>query len=155
MPEEAPEAVELLIQQCLEKEVSRRPSAKQVYDTMQGVLQGEGGLIGATTEPVRVVNTDPTWGSSGTDSTYDSAGSRVSSVGGYGAVSGGYGATNANTGYGAANGNAVNGGYGIANGNNVSRAAPVGVTNGAAGTAAPAGGVRISRGNVGAVGGRV
>ena len=75
VPEECPEAVELLIAQCLEKEVSRRPNARQVYDAMQAVLKGEGGL---PDEPVRVVNTDPTWGSSGTDSTFDSAGSRMS-----------------------------------------------------------------------------
>lgn len=67
-----------LIQQCLEKEVSRRPNAKQVYSTMMGVLQGEGGL---PDEPVRVVNTDSAWGSSpsssaATDSTYDSVGSK-------------------------------------------------------------------------------
>lgn len=144
VPEEAPEAVELLIQQCLEKEVSRRPSAKQVFDTMQGVLKGEGGLIGATSEPVRVVNTDPTWGSSATDSTYDSAGSRVSSAGGYGT-------TNVNGGYGISNSN------GVANGVNgsVPVSAPNGAPNRAANAAAPAGGVRISRTNVGNVSGRL
>ena len=85
VPEECPEEVDLLIQQCLEKEVSRRPNAKQVYNTMMTVLQGEGGL---PNEPVRVVNTDPTWGSSPstattssstTASTFDSAGSKLSS----------------------------------------------------------------------------
>lgn len=79
VPEECPEEVGLLIQQCLEKEVSRRPNAKQVYNTMMTVLQGEGGL---PNEPVRVVNTDPAWGSSpssATDSTFDSIGSKLSS----------------------------------------------------------------------------
>ena len=79
VPEECPEAVELLIQQCLEKEVNRRPNARQVYTAMMAVLKGEGGL---PDEPVRVVNTDPTWGSSATDSTFDSAGSRMSNTGG-------------------------------------------------------------------------
>lgn len=79
VPEECPAEVGALIQQCLEKEVARRPNAKQVYSTMMGVLQGEGGL---PDEPVRVVNTDSAWGSSpsssaATDSTYDSVGSKL------------------------------------------------------------------------------
>lgn len=78
VPEECPAEVGALIQQCLEKEVAQRPSAKQVYSTMMGVLQGEGGL---PDEPVRVVNTDSAWGSSpsssaATDTTYDSVGSK-------------------------------------------------------------------------------
>ena len=133
--------------QCLEKEVSRRPSAKRVYDTMQGMLQGEGGL---PNEPVRVVNTDPTWGSSGTDSTYDSVGSRVSSAGGYGSASSGYGIANGN---GFANGNegAVSNAT-VANGNGAV-AAPIAAST-TADAAAPASGVRISRGNLGKVGTR-
>ncbi|KAL3148068.1 hypothetical protein ABBQ38_014354 [Trebouxia sp. C0009 RCD-2024] len=77
VPEECPAELELLIQQCLEKDVSRRPNAKQVYASMMTMLEGEGGL---PDEPVRVVNTDPhalgSGRSSGTDSTYDSVGSK-------------------------------------------------------------------------------
>lgn len=83
VPEECPAEVDALIQQCLEKEVARRPNARQVYTTMMGVLQGEGGL---PDEPVRVVNTDPAWGSSpssaATDSTYDSVASKPPSSNG-------------------------------------------------------------------------
>lgn len=88
VPEEAPAELDLLIQQCLEKDVSRRPNAKQVYSSMMTILQGEGGL---PDEPVRVVNTDPRAFRSGrssnehsmtTDSTYDSVGSKPpSSIG--------------------------------------------------------------------------
>ena len=116
----------------------------QVYNAMQAVLQGEGGL---PDEPVRVVNTEGSTlgGSSGTDSTFDSAGSRMSHVSG--------GMMSAGTAYGSANnsiassgmhnvngnGNGVTYGSGMLNGN-----------NGAASTATGNGintGVRISRGN--------
>ena len=118
----------------------------QVYNAMQAVLQGEGGL---PDEPVRVVNTEGSTlgGSSGTDSTFDSAGSRMSHVSG-GMMSSGtaYGSpynSMASCGmhYVNGNGNGVTNGAGIVNGNN----------NGAAsGTATGNGintGVRISRGN--------
>lgn len=119
----------------------------QVYNAMQAVLQGEGGL---PDEPVRVVNTEGSTlgGSSGTDSTFDSAGSRMSHVSG--------GMMSAGTAYGSAynsmasrgmhnvtgngNGNGVANGAGIVNGNN----------GAASGTATGNGvntGVRISRGN--------
>lgn len=66
-----PLSVANLIQQCMMKDSNQRPNARQVYDTMQAVLQGERGL---PTEPVRVVNTDPRLGSMngsiGTDTTY-------------------------------------------------------------------------------------
>ncbi|DBA87503.1 TPA: protein kinase activity protein [Trebouxia sp. C0004] len=145
VPEECPEVVAQLIGQCLEKEVSARPNARQVYNAMQAVLQGEGGL---PDEPVRVVNTEGSTlgGSSGTDSTFDSAGSRISHVSG--------GIMSAGTAYGSAknsmassgmhnvngNGNGVTNGTGIVNGNN----------GAASGTATGNGintGVRISRGN--------
>lgn len=134
MPEECPEAVELLIEQCLEKEVSRRPNARQVYTAMQTMLKNEGGL---PDEPVRVVNTtDSTFqGSSGTDSTFDSAGSRMSAVsqgvaptgmvtannsivsdGGYTSYGIGPVAGN-NNGAGAGTGNGVNNGVRISRGN--------------------------------------
>ena len=58
------------------KDVIQRPNARQVYDAMQAILQGERGL---PTEPVRVVNTDPRLGSldsgTGTDTTYSSVNS--------------------------------------------------------------------------------
>ena len=66
-----------LMQQCLSKDANQRPNARQVYDTMQSMLQGERGL---PTEPVRVVNTDPRLGSmdsiqTGSDTTYSSVNS--------------------------------------------------------------------------------
>ena len=71
--------MDLLIQQCLEKDVSKRPNAKQVYAAMMTMLEGEGGL---PDEPIRVVNTEPhglgSSRSSATNSTYDSVGSRPS-----------------------------------------------------------------------------
>ena len=115
----------------------------QVYNAMQAVLQGEGGL---PDEPVRVVNTEGSTlgGSSGTDSTFDSAGSRMSHGSG--------GMTSAGTVYGSANnsmassgmynvtgngnGSGVTNGAGIVNGNN-SAATGNGINSG----------VRISRGN--------
>ena len=119
----------------------------QVYSAMQAVLQGEGGL---PDEPVRVVNLEGSTlgGSSGKDSTFDSAGSRMSHVSG-GMMSAGtaYGSANnsmASSGMhnvtGNGNGNGVTNGDGVVNGNN----------GAASGTATGNGidtGVRISRGN--------
>lgn len=121
----------------------------QVYNAMQAVLQGEGGL---PDEPVRVVNTEGSTlgGSSGTDSTFDSAGSRMSHVSG-GLMSAGtaYGSADNSmassgmhnvTGNGYGNSSGVTNGAGIVNGNN----------GAASGTATGNGvntGVRISRGN--------
>ncbi len=121
----------------------------QVYNAMQAVLQGEGGL---PDEPVRVVNTEGSTlgGSSGTDSTFDSAGSRMSHVSG-GLMSAGtaYGSADNSmassgmhnvTGNGNGNSSGVTNGAGIVNGNNCA----------ASGTATGNGvntGVRISRGN--------
>lgn len=73
VPQECPQAVAELIQQCMMKDAAQRPNARQVYDAMQTILRGERGL---PTEPVRVVNTDPRLGSldsnTATDTTYDS-----------------------------------------------------------------------------------